>query len=141
MKNQKPPISSSIPVIDIFAGPGGLGEGFTECHDKQGKACFKIVLSIEKEEYAHKTLKLRAFYRQFERNRVPDLYYRFLRNEITETELYDSFPEQAELASLQAWKAELGVTDMSDVDKRIRQALADSKEWILIGGPPCQAYS
>lgn len=130
-----------IPVIDIFAGPGGLGEGFSEYVSQDRERCFKIILSVEKEEYAHKTLKLRAFYRQFERNRVPDLYYRFLRNEITETELYDSFPEQAELASLQAWKAELGVTDSSDVDKRIRQALADSKEWILIGGPPCQAYS
>ena len=46
-------MNSKIPVIDIFAGPGGLGEGFSSLSD--GNA-FNIVLSIEKDIYAHKTL-------------------------------------------------------------------------------------
>ena len=53
-----------IPFIDIFAGPGGLGEGFSSLKYK-GSHVFKPVLSIEKEKRAHETLLLRSFYRQF----------------------------------------------------------------------------
>jgi DNA (cytosine-5)-methyltransferase 1 len=48
-----------IPVIDLFAGPGGLGEGFAAC-TVDGAPQFKIALSIEKDPIAHQTLELRA---------------------------------------------------------------------------------
>ena len=54
-----------IPIIDLFAGPGGLGEGFMSLKNKEGKSIFDINLSIEKDINAHKTLTLRSFYRQF----------------------------------------------------------------------------
>ena len=66
---------NSIPIIDLFAGPGGLGEGFSSVKDKHGNRIFEIKLSIEKDEHAHKTLRLRSFYRQFTKEEVPDLYY------------------------------------------------------------------
>ena len=44
-----------IPFIDIFAGPGGLGEGFSSYKIK-GEHFFRPVLSIEKEDRAHETL-------------------------------------------------------------------------------------
>jgi len=53
-------MTKAIKVIDLFAGPGGLGEGFSANKNK-----FKIVVSIENEASAYKTLLLRAFYRQF----------------------------------------------------------------------------
>ena len=56
------------PVIDLFAGPGGLSEGFAACED------FDVALSIEKDPIAHQTLELRAFFRQFARPDVPDAY-------------------------------------------------------------------
>jgi DNA (cytosine-5)-methyltransferase 1 len=56
----------AIPIIDIFAGPGGLGEGFCSLTDDRNKRVFKIALSIEKEFFAHQTLTLRNFYRQFD---------------------------------------------------------------------------
>ena len=46
-----------IPVIDLFAGPGGLGEGFSSLRDEQGKPVFKIIMSIEMERTAHATLR------------------------------------------------------------------------------------
>ncbi len=46
-----------IPVIDLFAGPGGLGEGFSSIRDEKGEKVFKISLSIEKDIIAHKTLE------------------------------------------------------------------------------------
>ena len=67
-----------IRVIDLFAGPGGLGEGFSAFKDQ---SVFDIVLSIEKDPWAAETLKLRTFFRLF-RDDVPDEYYRHLRQEI-----------------------------------------------------------
>ena len=52
-----------IPVIDLFAGPGGLGEGFAS-FPLDGDPLFRISLSIEKEKWAHATLLLRSFYRE-----------------------------------------------------------------------------
>lgn len=131
-----------IPVIDLFAGPGGLGEGFSSAYDGQGNRFFKIVLSIEKEQYAHQTLELRAFFREFTDD-LPDEYYSYLRGEMTREELFNRYPEQAEAASLQAWHAELGAKEFPPeiVDQRIRTALNNAENWVLVGGPPCQAYS
>ena len=56
-----------IPIIDLFAGPGGLGEGFMSLKYDDGKSVFDIKLSIEKDKNAHKTLLWRSFYRQFEK--------------------------------------------------------------------------
>ena len=131
-----------IPVIDLFAGPGGLAEGFAAFHDK-GENVFRIALSIEKDRYAHCTLELRSFYRQFSRGNAPDEYYSYLRNEISRRELFDIYQEQAEAAQNEAWKAELGSEKVAaeEIDSRIKMALGDHEKWILIGGPPCQAYS
>ncbi len=130
-----------IPVIDLFAGPGGLGEGFSALKDQMGNRVFKIVLSIEKEEYAHQTLELRSFFRQFENEEVPEKYYKYLRREIKWEELIKSFPKEYEKAKNEAWRAELGVTPVEEIDKKIIESLNGEVDWVLIGGPPCQAYS
>jgi DNA (cytosine-5)-methyltransferase 1 len=132
---------SAIPVIDLFAGPGGLGEGFSAFSPRQGSPRYRIALSIEMEQWAHQTLELRSFYHQFSRKNVPDEYYAHLRGEITRGELFDAFPEAASTARNQAWKAELGVADAAEVDRRIRRALDSAEKWVLCGGPPCQAFS
>ncbi len=135
----------AIPIIDIFAGPGGLGEGFSALPDSKGKRVFKIVLSIEKDPDAHETLMLRSFFRQFELGQVPNDYYDFVQGKIALDELYKRWPTQAVLAMKEAWLATLGKGDgaINDkiVDERITVALNKSKDWLLIGGPPCQAYS
>jgi DNA (cytosine-5)-methyltransferase 1 len=134
-------MSKTIPVIDIFAGPGGLGEGFTSFKDYKKRTPFRVALSIEKDPQAHATLELRSFFRQFRSRRVPNAYYRFLRSEISREELFSSHPRESRAAAAEAWQAELGRVQLSAVRKRIRLALAGRTPWILIGGPPCQAYS
>lgn len=50
-----------IPVIDLFSGPGGLGEGFSAFND--GKS-FQIAVSAEMDSSAHSTLLLRSYFRR-----------------------------------------------------------------------------
>ena len=90
-----------IKVVDIFAGPGGLSEGFSSIV-KNGRKAYDLVLSIEKDQYAWNTLKLRTFYRLFSGN-IPDEYYRFLRGEIKLEELYMSYPRIGEEAEKRVW--------------------------------------
>ena len=134
-----------IPVIDLFAGPGGLGEGFS-AYTHSGKQSFQIRLSIEKDLRAHQTLQLRSFFRQFPQNQVPDAYYDYLRQaDVPENErrnkLFSQYPEQAEQVEREARLAELGKDDHGKIYKWIQDALDGYGEWVLIGGPPCQAYS
>ena len=125
-----------IPVIDIFAGPGGLGEGFSSFSDEHGSAAFKIKLSLEKEEHAHRTLQLRAFYRQFAKSRVPEDYYKCLRGEITLEELYKRHPDEAKAAEAEAVRLTLGEDTWDESEALITKALNGAKEWVLIGGHP-----
>ncbi|MEY2506463.1 MAG: (cytosine-5)-methyltransferase 1 [Verrucomicrobiota bacterium] len=130
----------SIPVIDLFAGPGGLSEGFSAFALPNGVKPFKVGLSIEKDSIAHQTLELRSFYRQFG-NQPPRQYFQYLRREITRSELFAGFPQQAKQARKEAWCATLGEVSTAEVDRRITESLGPATEWVLIGGPPCQAYS
>jgi DNA (cytosine-5)-methyltransferase 1 len=132
---------ASIPILDLFAGPGGLGEGFSAFVPPDRSSGFRIALSIEMEYWAHQTLALRSFFHHFPQGEVPPEYYSHLRGEITRNELFGSFPPAAETARRQAWRAELGSTDPLEVDRRIRLALRPGDRWVLCGGPPCQAFS
>ena len=88
-----PDCSQQIKVIDLFAGPGGLGEGFASFEDR-GKLPFQIVLSIEKDPTAFQTLKLRSFFRQFKKEDVPDEYFQYLRGEIKRSVLFKRYPAE-----------------------------------------------
>src|SRR5262245_50218094 len=125
-----------IPVVDLFAGPGGLGEGFTGTRSPSGHRLFRIVLSIEMDDAAHQTLELRSFFRQFTNNNVPDEYYEHLQGKISRDELYGSYPTQATAARSEGWKAELGEISPDVVDKKICEGLRGVKKWVLCGGPP-----
>lgn len=135
-------MSVAIPIVDLFAGPGGLGEGFSAVKTKRREKAFNLVLSIEKDRYACETLRLRSFFREFERGKVPSTYYDFLRTRIPLQSLYEKHPIMADTALTKVWNVELG---SKDVTKGVRQRLADAidrrDDWVLIGGPPCQAYS
>lgn len=131
-----------IKIVDLFAGPGGLGEGFSSVGPNDAPT-FKIAVSVEKEASAHNTLTLRAFTREFKNRTLPDEYYQYLRNEITKQELIAIYPKE--------WVAACNETlgrpvtlgeDNKLIHSKISQALGkNNAPWVLIGGPPCQAYS
>ncbi len=125
-----PPIS----VIDLFAGPGGLGEGFS-------RAGFQSKLAIEKDPSAHKTLKFRSFFRLLA-DRVSLVEATRLLDSSSDFEgLLSNFPDLAERADHECWNATLGETSQQSINSRICGAIAGDESWVLIGGPPCQAYS
>jgi len=132
---------SPIPVIDLFAGPGGLGEGFSTFRQADGKTPFRIGLSVEANPVAHQTLRFRAFFRTFRDGAVPGEYYDVLRGLRTPLDAFDHHPKHAEAADHEAWNATLGVTPRAEVNSRIAACIRNARHWVLIGGPPCQAYS
>lgn len=134
-------MKSPIKIIDLFSGPGGLGEGFCALKDKNGNPVFKIATSIEKEKSAHSTLKLRAFYRQFGSN-VPKEYFDFMKGKLGKNpneKLYPLFPTEHQAADEEALCLALG-QDNDKIFSAIEKSIAE-EDCILIGGPPCQAYS
>lgn len=128
------------PLVDLFAGLGGLGEGFASVQGECDERRFCSVLSIEKDEVAHKTLQLRHFFRAFKDGEAPDAYYDYLRGCIDRDELFSKHKRQAREAEQSAQRIELGIC-RDHVQKLIRNRLGNKKKWVLVGGPPCQAYS
>jgi len=133
--------NKEIPVIDIFAGPGGLSEGFSQLSNfSDSKIVFKVKLSIEKDLIASKTLKLRSFFRSFSREDVPECYYDFIRGDETALEKIEAMHEWRE-SEKHVWNGTLGEILEEELHSRIKKSLNGNKDWVLLGGPPCQAYS
>ena len=124
-----------IKVIDIFAGPGGLGEGFSSFRSSRADRRFELAVSIEKDPLAHRTLRLRAFVRQFDGRRLPKSYYEHLREEISWEQLADGFPVEAAHASREAVCLTLGPGTVCDGRGHISAAIKKTENWVLIGGP------
>lgn len=129
-------------IVDLFAGPGGLAEGFASIRDKHGSRPFKIALSVEKESSAFDTLRFRSFFRQFDGSPPPE-YYQFLNGEIAEPNWSSLYPVEWERARSETMQLELGSRSATQkIDQRLDQIRNDhGGNTILIGGPPCQAYS
>ena len=132
-------VDKLIPVVDLFAGPGGLGEGFSSLKIN-GKNIFKIVLSVEKDNFAAKTLLTRKFFRSFEGN-TPLQFYKYLKKEINFEELKSFFPNEYEIAKSEILEIEISKKNREILNNSIKKKLNNEKNWVLIGGPPCQAYS
>src|ERR1700688_647390 len=129
-------------IVDLFAGPGGLAEGFSSIRSNDGSRPFQIAFSVEKEASAFETLQFRSFFRQFDGSAPAD-YYRFLNGEISEPDWKSLFPIEWEHACLETAMLELGSSSAAkEIDARLK-AIKKSygRDVILIGGPPCQAYS
>lgn len=135
-------MNQQIGVVDLFSGPGGLGEGFSAFSTPTGFKPFKIELSVEKEPSAHATLTLRCFLRKF-KNGFPDEYYDFLNGERDEPDWELLYPDQWAAAQHESVLMELGNPETATfVSQRIEIIKNQyGGNTVLIGGPPCQAYS
>lgn len=134
-------MGSAIKIVDLFAGPGGLGEGFAAA-GRETVNPMDIRLSIEKDPYAIRTLRLRAFLRSFEGG-FPASYYDALNRSLPLPDWSSLHPANWKHALEEARQLELG---QPGVFEHISVELDSVRETssgrtVLIGGPPCQAYS
>jgi DNA (cytosine-5)-methyltransferase 1 len=132
--------SNPIPVVDLFAGPGGLGEGFSSL---DGGKAFRIIVSAEMDRSSWQTLRLRAFYRLLKSSDPSALedYYRFCDGESAQP-WSDKTQDEWDASGLEARQITLGTPEgNAELDQVLADDLDVTKPWVLIGGPPCQAYS
>ena len=136
-------MSATFGIFDLFAGPGGLGEGFASLVE-DGHAPFRIGISVEKEASAHRTLTLRAFLREYWalHGTLPDQFIDFHAGLVPEPDWSAVDAEAWRLAIDEARALELGTEAAATaIDGAITKLRKNHDDTILIGGPPCQAYS
>ena len=134
-------MKNPIPIVDIFAGPGGLGEGFCTFENSRGEPVFEPVLAAEMDHYAHKTLVLRTFFRSFPKGKAPESYYKYIAGQVKHPYTDETF-EVWERARQKCLRVQLGDAEDDELfDRKMKKAIRGSQDWVLLGGPPCQAYS
>ena len=136
-------MTEMIPIVDLFSGAGGLAEGFTALKDTHGCSRFNVVLSIEMDPAAHRTLLLRGFLRKFHAGYPPE-YYDFLNGALDqEPDWANLYPGEWLEACNETQCMKLGTPETSSLIRNqialIRIAHGDRT--VLLGGPPCQSYS
>lgn len=135
-------MTKPIQIVDLFAGPGGLGEGFNSLRQINGNRYFQTLVSAEMEPFAHKTLTLRSFYRLLkDRKSSMAPYYQYIQGG-----RHPSKCEQSQEIWKEACKEALCIKLGTEggnkfLTDRLNSELDTTKHWVLIGGPPCQAYS
>lgn len=123
---------SSLTYIDLFAGAGGLSEGFS----REG---FDSVAHVEMDENACYSLTTRLAFHHLTKQNKQKIYFSYLKNSITRDQLWAHLPENA-LSSV--INSEISDKTIDEIFINIDQSLRGRKTVdLIVGGPPCQAYS
>lgn len=102
---------------------------------------FRIAVSAEMEPNAARTLRLRAFFRMFPSGHAPASYYDYVAGRRAEP-WTDATLAEWRASGEEALQLELGRSEDDDrLYARISRVINSDRPWVLIGGPPCQAYS
>lgn len=121
-------------VLDLFSGAGGLSEGFFRVGST-------FVGHVEADAHACKTLKTRTAYWNLKKENKQEIYNDYLLGKITTEELWK---KSKVMNSDDVINKAISDTTFSGITKTINKNLK-SKELrkvdVIIGGPPCQAYS
>jgi len=124
-------------AIDLFAGCGGLSEGFKQ-------AGFDIIAQVEMNRWACETLKTRHLYYGLKALGKRSLYRKYLREELNRGDILDRFPDLKESISHRVIQATLGNDGTEQILRKIeasRRHHGAPAFHVLLGGPPCQPYS
>ena len=117
--------------LDLFAGAGGLSEGFIQ-------AGYIPVAHVEMDIAACYTLKTRAAFHWLKANGQTEIYNQYLRGEMTRDEFYDHVPQ---IVLDTVLNYEISSETVPEIFEKIDDLLGDEELDLIVGGPPCQAYS
>lgn len=126
--------NAKLCFIDLFAGAGGLSEGFIQ-------SGFNPVAHIEMNAMACRTLETRICYFYLKNEGKLGVYYDYLRGNMTRAELLDHIPENVRETVMCVEMSERTVTDIFDKIDAILDEDGVTQVDVIVGGPPCQAYS
>lgn len=125
---------NSLNFIDLFAGAGGLSEGFMQ-------NTFNPIAHVEMNSYAAETLRTRACYYYLKKRRRLDIYYNYLRGIVTKEQLYDQVPKEVLRTVINEEMSDKSINRIfEEVDAIMAEDGVENVD-VIIGGPPCQAYS
>ena len=117
--------------IDLFAGASGMSEGFI-------KAGFNPISHIEMDKDACDSIKTRAVYHYLTKEGNEKNYIDYLKGNISREELYGQVPKEVLDSVL---NIEITDDSIKGIFSKIDTLLKGEKVDLIIGGPPCQAYS
>lgn len=117
--------------LDLFAGAGGLSEGFI-------RAGFEPIAHVEMDVAASYSLKTRMAYHWLNRNNKLNIYTQYLNGEISREEFYEKIPKPILNSVL---NYEISEETLPAIFSEIDAMLNGKHLDLIVGGPPCQAYS
>lgn len=120
-----------LKYIDLFAGAGGLSEGFI-------RERFEAVAHVEMNVEACDTLRTRIAYHYLKDKKKLDSYYSYLKKEVSREQLWNLIPKKLMQSVINSEISDKTIAEIfSQIDERIGKEKVD----VICGGPPCQAYS
>lgn len=125
---------TGLSYIDLFAGAGGLSEGFIQ-------SGFQPIAHVEMNEYAAKTIETRIAYYHLKEQGQLDSYYQYEKGLITREELLKLIPEQELKTVINKEMSETTIKEIFETIDTIKEEKGITQVDVIIGGPPCQAYS
>lgn len=125
-------VNKNLKVLDIFAGAGGLSEGFA-------RAGCDIVAHIERDRDACETIRSRLLYHALKKSGKLEEYKKYVLGEKTRDALVRENSLQKEICSV--INEEISQKSCPHLILKVQELLKGKGLDIVIGGPPCQAYS
>jgi DNA (cytosine-5)-methyltransferase 1 len=118
--------------VDLFAGAGGLSEGFI-------RSGFKPIAHVEMNKDACDTLRTRAVFHWLAENGNPKKYYDYLKSDKKDKQnFWNLAPVEIRNSII---NSEISDSSIDDIFFQIDSLSKGKKIDLIIGGPPCQAYS
>jgi DNA (cytosine-5)-methyltransferase 1 len=124
-------------AVDLFAGCGGLSEGFHH-------GGFDIVAQLEMDSWACETLRTRHLYHGLKARKEGALYNQYIKGKISRDDVFKIYPDLEIDIDHRVIMGKFGADSFDHLVLRIEQNMEYHGATginVLLGGPPCQPYS